>query len=96
MKVEGIPNNGCNYFNNNYGFTNYNAGTATTYVIIEGKAIATRRQTYTSIPTGYICINANDIKYKPEYEVSMIFMSIVLCSLIGVLLWKTIGRIIGR
>lgn len=96
MNVEGLPTNGCNYFNNATGFTNYYNNVATTYVIIEGKAIRTRTSSYTSLPTGYVCVNNNDIKYKPEFEVSMIFYAILLCSLIAVLLWKTVGRIIGR
>lgn len=96
MNVVGIPSTGCNYFNSTNGFTNYYNGTATTYVIIEGKAIRTRTSTYTSMPTGYVCVNANDVTYKPEFLVYSQFIAIILCTLIGGLLWKTLGRIIGR
>lgn len=95
MNVE-LPTQGCNYFTSTSQFTNYNNNIATTYVINEGVAIATRRQNYTTIPTGYICISNGDIKYKPEFLVYAQFMSIILCAFIGVLLWKSIGRLLGR
>lgn len=96
MNVVGIPTYGCNYFSNTNSFINYYNGTATTYLIIEGKAIRTRTSTYTGLPTGYVCVNANDVTYKPEFVVYGQFIAIVLCALIGGLLWKTIGRLIGR
>lgn len=95
MNVE-LPSQGCNYFNSSTQFTNYNSGVATTYIINEGVAIPTRRQNYSTLPTGYICHDTGDIHYKPEFLVYSQFMSIILCSLIGVLLWKTIGRVLGR
>lgn len=91
-----LPDNGCNYFTNNAGFTNYYNGVATTYIISEGKAIRTRQTTYSSLPTGYVCISDNTVPFKPDFIVYAQFMAIILCALIGVLLWKTLGRILGR
>lgn len=95
MYVE-LPTTGCNYFSSPTGFTNYYNGVATTYIIIEGKAVRTRTSSYTSLPAGYICQPANSIPFKPEFLVYSQFMAIILCTLIGVLLWKTLGRILGR
>lgn len=91
-----LPNTGCNYFTSPTNFTNYYNGISTTYVIVEGLAIKTRTGTYSTLPTGYICIGDNTIPYKPDFIVYSQFMSVILCALIGVLLWKTLGRIIGR
>lgn len=95
MDVE-LPTQGCNYFSNATQFTNYYNNTARTYIINEGKTVLIRSQSYTNIPTGAQCITNGEIKYKPEFPVYGQFMSIILCSLIGVLLWKTIGRLLGR
>lgn len=91
-----LPDNGCNYFSSPTNFTNYYNGVASTYVIIEGKAIKTRQTTYSSLPTGYICIGDGVVPYKPEFLAYSQFMSIILCALVGMLLWKTVGRVFGR
>lgn len=96
MQIEGIPTNGCNYINNNYSFTNYYNSTAKTYIIMEGRAVLQRTSTYTSLPTGYNCLQPNAFKWKSDFPVFAQFMSIILCTLIAGLLWKTLGRIIGR
>lgn len=96
MKVEGLPANGCNYFSNKDSFTNYYNGTARTFIILEGKAIQTRTSSYTTLPTGYICVDNNDIIFKPDFLVWSQVASIFLCGLISILLWKTLGRILGR
>lgn len=95
MYVE-LPAYGCNYFNSPTGFTNYYNGVASTYIIVEGKAIRTRTSSYSTLPTGYVCISGDIIPYKPDFLAYAQFMSIILCALIGVLLWKTLGRILGR
>lgn len=91
-----LPDNGCNYFTSPTGFTNYFNGVATTYIISEGKAIRTRQTTYSTLPTGYVCIGDNTIPFKPDFVVYAQFISIILCGFIGVLLWRTLGRIFGR
>lgn len=95
MEIE-LPSQGCNYFTSATQFTNYYNNTSKTYIINEGKIVQIRQQTYTTIPTGAQCLTTGDIVYKPEFLAYGQYMSIILCALIGVLLWKTVGRIIGR
>lgn len=95
MNVE-LPEQGCNYFSNSTQFTNYNNNSARTYIINEGVPVLIRTQTYTNVPSGANCLHTGDIVYKPEFIVYSQFMSIILCAFIGVLLWKTIGRLLGR
>lgn len=96
MQVEGVPTYGCNYFTNNYSFTNYYNGLARSFVILEGKAIQTRQQSYTNIPTGYLCVDSTNVRFRADFPAYAQVLSIFLCALIGVLLWKTLGRILGR
>lgn len=91
-----LPDSGCNYFSSPTNFTHYYNGVATSYVIVEGKTIRTRQSSYSTLPTGYICIGDNTIPYRPDFVVYAQFMSIILCALVGGLLWKTLGRILGR
>lgn len=75
-----------------------------TYQLTEGKFYRTSQMSYQG-GTGLIpyCSSnyeqlypENPIVYKPELQVYFQFFSVILCSLIGVLLWKTLGRLIGR
>lgn len=91
-----LPNNGCNYLSNSSNLTNYYNGVATTYVLTEGQLIRTRTTNYSSIPTGTICLGDSTIPYKSDLIVEWQVWSIILCALIGVLLYKTIGRVLGR
>lgn len=95
MNVE-LPSEGCNYFSNASQFTNYHNNSARTYIINEGKPVLIRTQTYNTVPSGANCLHTGDIVWNPEFLVYSQFMSIILCALIGVLLWKTIGRLLGR
>lgn len=95
MDVE-LPNSGCNYFTSSSQFTNYNNNSARTYIINEGKPVLIRTSSYNTVPSGANCLHTGDIVYKPDFLVYSQFMSIILCVFIGVLLWKTIGRLLGR
>lgn len=97
MDVE-LPS-GCNIINSSTSFYNYTNSnrTRTLYYIVDGKAFVSSSNT-ASTPYTYTgtCLTTGDLVYKPELEVFFTLGAIALCSLIAVLLWKTIGRLIGR
>lgn len=98
MNVE-LPTTGCNIINSSTTFYNYSPDgrTRTYYVIYDGKAIK-QSETYNQYGYSYSgdCLNTGDLLYKPELVPIFQWCSIILCALIAVLLWKTIGRLIGR
>lgn len=98
MNVE-LPSTGCNIINSSTTFYNYSEDgrTRENYIIYDGKAHlqASAYNQYGYTYTGE-CLTTGDLIYKPELQVYFQFFSIILCSLIAVLLWKTIGRLIGR
>lgn len=90
---------GCNIINSSTSFYNYtNSGrTRSLYYIYDGQAILSNSTTATN-PYTYTgdCLSTGDLIYKPELQVYFNLGAIALCALIAVLLWKTLGRIIGR
>lgn len=98
MNVE-LPSTGCNIINSSTTFYNYSEDgrTRENYIIYDGKAHlqASSYNQYGYTYTGK-CLTTGDLVYKPELQVYFQFFSVILCSLIAILLWKTIGRLIGR
>lgn len=98
MNVE-LPTTGCNIINSSTTFYNYSSDgrTRTSYVIYDGKALK-QAETYNQYGYSYTgdCLNTGDLLYKPELVPLFEWCCIILCALIAVLLWKTIGRLIGR
>lgn len=98
MNVD-LPNTGCNIISSSSSFYNYHSDgrTRDTYIIYENQAIL---QNTSTSQYGYTysgdCLTTGDLVYKPELQVYFQFFSVILCGLIAVLLWKTIGRLIGR
>lgn len=90
MQVEGIPTNGCLYLNSSTTFTHYLNGTATSYVIMNDKAIKTRTSSYSTMPTGYQCVEAQSLTYKPELEVYFPIISFCIILLLTSLIYKMI------
>lgn len=94
-----LPSSGCNIINSSSSFYNYSSDghTRSSYIIYDGEAIK-QSEAYNQYGYSYSgdCLITGDLKYKPELVPIFQFCSIILCSLIAVLLWKTIGRLIGR
>lgn len=90
---------GCNIINSDRSFYNYTNSnrTRSLYYIYDGKPYLASTTTAAS-PYTYTgsCLQTGDLVYKPELAVFFALGSIGLCCLIAVLLWKTIGRLIGR
>lgn len=97
MNVE-LPS-GCNIINSATSFYNYTNSnrTRSLYHVYDGKAILASTSTSTTpyTVTG-TCLTTGDLIYKPELQVHFVIEAIALCVLIAMLLWKTIGRLIGR
>lgn len=76
-----------NYLNNR---------TRDVYYLIDGKAVRSRTETnqYNNYDwSGYQCLHAGDLVYKPEINQYFEFMSIVLIIFVFILIYKiTLGR----
>lgn len=90
-----LPTNGCNISQSNGFIDNYYNGTRTRYTITENKLVQSYRTTYTSIPTGYTCLNTGDIIYKPELAVYFQIISLALVGIATLIIFKIIiGRLL--
>lgn len=88
--VSAIPTTGCNVVSNSTTIYNYNSNTRKTYVQIGGKWFYTQSSTYSSIPTGYQCIDISTINSKAEFYPIFIFFAFCLAVFVWIFVWKLI------
>lgn len=77
MKVDGLPTTGCNVLTGDNHVRNYLNGNYRDYYIINNRAVLASNGTYYNMPTGYVCINNDNIEYKPEVDVYFSIISII-------------------
>lgn len=88
--VSAIPTTGCNVVSNSTTIYNYNSNIRKTYVQIGGKWFYTQSSTYSSIPTGYQCIDISTINSKAEFYPIFIFLAFCLAVFVWIFVWKLI------
>lgn len=59
--VSDIPTQGCNVLNNQDTLYNYSGNVRTSFIQVGGRWIKTRTDNYSSIPSGYACIDVRDL-----------------------------------
>lgn len=90
-----LPSNGCNISQSAGFIDNYYNGYRTRYTISENKLVQSYRTTYTSVPTGYTCLNTGDIIYNPELAVIFPILAGVMVLVAVYIIYKiTIGRLL--
>lgn len=90
-----LPTNGCNISQSSGFIDNYYNGYRTRYTITENKLIQSYRTTYTSMPTGYTCLNTGDIIYKPELAIYFPLLAGLMILVAVYIIYKiTVGRLL--
>lgn len=88
--VSAIPTTGCNVVNNSTTIYNYTSNTRKTYVQIGGKWFYTQSSSYTTIPSGYQCIDISTVNSKAEFYPIFIFLAFCLALFVWIFVWKLI------
>lgn len=71
-----LPEQGCNVFYGSY-VDNYYNNVRTRYYILDSQLLASSTSSFSSMPSGVVCMDEAVLTYKPELEVYFTFMAIV-------------------
>lgn len=88
--VSDIPSTGCNVISNSSTIYNYTSNTRKTFIQIGGKWFYTQSSTYTSIPTGYQCVDISSLNSKAEFYPIYILIALVLAVFVWWFVWRLI------
>lgn len=91
MEVE-IPSGGCFTASGSTTFYHYLNNQRITYYLYDGKLIRGSSSSYTNLPTGYHCLSAGDLVYKPEIQVYFPVISFVMIAFAGILLYNIVVK----
>lgn len=89
--MEVVLPDGCNVFYGSY-LDNYSAGYRTRYYYTDGQLIPSTRQAYTTYPQGYQCMDS--LFYNPALRLDMVMWAMLLCVLIGCLLYRLFRKLL--
>lgn len=92
--VSAIPTSGCNVLNSPTTLYNYSNNSRKTFVQVGGKWIYTSQSSYSSLPSGYQCIDINDLNSRAEFYPLFIFIAFILSVFVWVVVWKLIKPIL--
>lgn len=91
--VSAIPTTGCNYLSSSSVIYNYYQNTRRTFVNIGGRWVQTATQSYTSIPTGYSCIDVTTLSSNSNMLPIYYFIAFVLAVFVWFLWWFVFRRL---
>lgn len=88
--VSAIPTTGCNVVTNSTTIYNYSSNTRKTYVQIGGKWFYTQSTNYSSMPTGYQCVDVSSLNSKAEFYPIFVFLAFCLAIFVWLFVWRLI------
>ncbi len=89
MEIE-IPSGGCFVASGYNVFDHYLSNSRVRYYLNGNQLVRGFSNSYSNLPSGYHCLQAGDLVYKPEVTVYFPFMAFGLIAFAGILLYNII------
>lgn len=89
-----VPSGGCNVFTSNSSLYHYSQGSRSTFLNFGGKWIKTSTSSYSTIPSGYECVDISSISSNSTWE--PLYMAIAFALVVATigLFWYVIRRLL--